>query len=373
MQFTVDSRNFKKALELVKKAMPTKSTLPILENAHIIAHEDDSVVIEGTNLEVAIRIKLNSKDVAVDKPGETWLRAKPLLQVVKGGGHTMLQQDKGKVYLAKANNTITMTPFKDTDEWPPIPEIEATESITLKDAMTRCAGFQSTEDTRHFLNGVCIDSDGATTAVVATSGRILKAVRLTHTIAEGQYIIPTAAVKILCLKAFPDQPIWGMGHADNQVVFTTDNGDIEMVTRQIDGEFPDYKAVVKPVKDKASICIGVSKSELMDAVKEVASLYTSKKQTPKVSIETRDGELSISAENKEAELKAETKINAVIEGTIKMYVNTNLFYTCMNSIVSDDLTLKMEEATEDGVLVAPISIESEADEDTVIMPMRRDA
>lgn len=358
MQFTADMRSFKRALSLVSKAVPGKSTLPILSTTRIVAHKK-SVVIEGTNLEVAMRVKLDGADVAIDTPGEVNLNMKALLGAIKGTGSGMLKREGDVVYIAVENNTVTMSPFVDPDDdWPTLPKIKTTESINLKDAMSRCAGFQSTEDTRHFLNSVCVDSDGETTHVVATNGRILKAIRLTHAIAAGQYIIPTCAIKKLTSKPFPDK-LWGMGHTDNQVVFRS--GDIEFITRRIDAEYPDYKSVVGGVVKDVSITL--NRGELMEAIAEVGSVMPAK--LPRVKLETCPDGLCVSAEWED--VKSATNIHATASGSMLTYINIQLLHACLDSIVADDVTLS---TSADGL--GSISIESEADEDTICMPMRGD-
>ena len=357
MQFTANQNTFKKALTLVKKAMPTRSTLPILESVRLVA-DGNGVLIEGTNLDVAMQVRV---DADVDMPGEAWVRGKTLLDLLKGKDPVMVHLEANKVYMAKEGLTTTM-PAQDGTEWPPIAEIEAKGSIDLKDAMTQCAGFMSCEDTRHFLNGVYIEG-GKTATIAATDGRMLKAVRVRseRSIGKCELIIPTSAVKILTSKDFPDG-LWDIGYTENQVVFKS--GDVTLVTRRIDGDYPDYKAVVGAVNKDFGIT--TSRTALIEAVAAVASVIPVTNKRPKcgVTLELNDDQLSISAEFED--LKSNKAIDADGAHGVKIYINPAMLHTALSSMDNDGVTLFWDGKLE------PISIESEADEDTILMPMRGD-
>lgn len=353
MQFTVPQNTFKKAMTLVKRAIPNKSTLPILESVRLVA-DGDSVLIEGNNLDVALQVRVAAD---VDKPGEMWVNGKGLLALLKGKDPMMVHLGGEKVYIAKKGVATTM-PAQDGSEWPAIPDIEITESIMLKDAMTQCAGFQSTEETRHFLNGIYIHG-GKTTSVVAANGPILKAVRLEHSIGDCGLIIPSSSVRVLTSKPFPDG-LWGIGHDERHVAFKS--GDTTLISRRIEGEYPDYKSVVKGVKKE--IGITTDRATLIEAVEDVAAIIPAKAKIG-VRLEVTTDGLNVSA--KFEDVSSSKTIDADGPAGVAFRVNPALFYACLNSIEADIITLFTAKNE-----LSPINIKSEADEDTILMPMRGD-
>lgn len=102
----------------------------------------------------------------------------------------------------------------------------------LKAALVCC----SVEETRYYLNGVCITPSGH---IVSTDGHRLFAGRYSDTPVEGELIIPLAAVK----KALT-------GYKGNDITLTDSRkaggsctlGDITFTP--VDGTFPDWKRIL---------------------------------------------------------------------------------------------------------------------------------
>ena len=118
----------------------------------------------------------------------------------------------------------------------------------LKGLLDRTAFSMAQQDVRYFLNGVLLELDGKTITTVATDGHRLARSRgtLETTVsAHRQVIVPRKAVAEL--GRF-------LGEGSDQVTVELNNNHIRMerpgatlISKLIDGKFPDYKAVMAQV------------------------------------------------------------------------------------------------------------------------------
>jgi DNA polymerase-3 subunit beta len=81
MKFTIDTSSFSRELFKVMGIAGSKSTMPILHNALLEAHDDGSVTIAATDNELTVVTRASA---GVESPGRVTVRAKDLYDVVKG-------------------------------------------------------------------------------------------------------------------------------------------------------------------------------------------------------------------------------------------------------------------------------------------------
>ena len=84
MKFTVSSADLQRALTTVNGAVPSKSTLPILECV-LFEREDDTLKIAATDLEISIvqRLKVSFEQNGTDAKQRIAVPAKRLLDTLR--------------------------------------------------------------------------------------------------------------------------------------------------------------------------------------------------------------------------------------------------------------------------------------------------
>jgi DNA polymerase-3 subunit beta len=138
--------------------------------------------------------------------------------------------------------------------------------------MLRRTSFATGQDEiRHVLNGILFALKPSCLRLVATDGRCLamteEKMQLPKTL-EGKFILPSKAVTELD-RVLGDNGEVKMLVTEKQVIF--DTGTTKLVSRLIEGEFPNYERVI-PEETKEKIT--VSRQALLAAIKRVA-LFTS--------------------------------------------------------------------------------------------------
>lgn len=104
---------------------------------------------------------------------------------------------------------------------------------------------QSTEETRYYLNGVCFDNKGA----VATDGHRLHLMDLVTDL-KARYIVPSEAMKFMVdlWKEYKTVPV--LTFYESRLV--ADIGPARLITKYIDGTFPNYEQVIPKHKKRTT-------------------------------------------------------------------------------------------------------------------------
>lgn len=274
MKFSTTKDVLLKGIQNVQTAINVKSTLPILSNILIEAMENE-VVLTTTNLDIGIVSKIPIKPSVV---GSITIPAKKFSDIIKE------LPDKDTISISvKKNNLVNIECERNIfkimglgkEEFPQLPEIKEKDSMVMEQKklkkMLNMTGFAvSHDETRYVLNGILFVIKPTHIRLVATDGRRLAMIeekmQLPKTL-ERKIIVPAKAVGEL------DRILGNEGDVkilfgENQVFF--DAGSTRLVSRLIEGEFPNYEQVVpKEAKDK----VGVPRTSLLAAIKRVA-LFT---------------------------------------------------------------------------------------------------
>lgn len=274
MKFNTTKDVLLKGIQGVQSAISTKSSLPILSNILIEAVED-SIVFTATDLDIGITSKIAVKPQVT---GAITVPAKKFSDIIKE-----LPEGEAISVSVKKNNLINIECGKSIfkimglpkEEFPQLPEFKDKDSLTLQQkklkSMLRLTGFAiSHDESRYVLNGVLFVIKPTYIRLVATDGRRLAMIedkmQLPKTL-ERKFIVPTKAVNELD-KSLGEEGDVKIFLNDNQIFF--DMGKTRLVSRLIEGEFPNYEQVIpKEAKDK----IVTPKETFLSAVKR-AALFT---------------------------------------------------------------------------------------------------
>ena len=254
MKFDVPKDVLLKNVQVVENAVGTKTNLPILSNI-LIEAEDNAVFLAGTDLDVGI---ITSIPLKPDIKGSITIPAKKFLNIIKE-----LPQENISISVKK-NNLMWIECGKSLfkiiglpkEEFPQLPELKnknfvVVQQKTLKHMLEIVDFAISRDETRYVLNGVLFVIKSSLIRLAATDGR-----RLAIAEQEAQFpnnqetkaIVPSKAISELG-RILSDEGDVKIFFGENQVMF--DLGQTRVISRLIEGEFPNYEQVVpKELKDK---------------------------------------------------------------------------------------------------------------------------
>lgn len=380
MELTFKKEEIINQMKIVNMAV-SNSPLPILSNLLISttndplagllgSNTDGKIYIAATDLEIGIRVSVNGQ---VTDGGSITIPAKKFTAMVK-------EMQDSEIYLVttpddKINITCGSAKFKiaglPADEFPPLiddKDIHKKRYFVSMDAKALLTMIQQTsyaasrEEIRHFLNGVHISFKPENTVnMAATDGkRLAVTTGITNDTIEKekQGIIPIKAIERL-KDMLISTAIVKICLDDNRIIF--DMGDITLVSRLIEGEFPDYEKVI-PVEN--GIRLTMDTQRLLSIVKRVGTMANPK--TPGLTIETIGELLKVKASTPEyGEGYEETQIKKEGED-ISIGLNANFLMDILKATDKDKVVFSMSDPLKP-VLMKPVGNDGYV---CVIMPMR---
>lgn len=284
MKLTVEKGILLNGIQIVQNIITAKSALPILSNI-LIETQQDKLRLTATDLDVGISCVI---PVDIQEQGAITIPAKRFSDIIKE-----LPVDDVNI-VTKKNNQVNITTalceFKimglAREEFPKLPEFKDKEAIkieqaTLKKMLTLTSFSVSFDETRYVLNGILFKINKNMLTLVSTDGKRLAVIerKLNQNIDKEIYIIvPLKTIHELNRNLKDDGEV-SLILGNNQALF--DLGNVIIISRLIEGEFPDYKQVVPPVSENKA---GIDRDKFLLAVKRASLLSTPDYQAVKLEV-----------------------------------------------------------------------------------------
>ena len=231
----------------------------------------------------------------------------------------------------------------------------------LKDALGLVQFAMAVQDIRYYLNGVLFSVDKNTLRVVATDGHRLSFA--SHEL-DGDHgtveaILPRKTViELIKLLGDTDDPV-ALAIGSNQARFSF--GGIEIVSKIVEGKFPDYQKVI-PTTHKNRVSL--DRPTLAQSLNRAAILSNEKIRGVRL-VFTKDA-LSIICTNNEQE-EAEEGLAVDYDGDpLDIGFNISYLLDVLNHVDSPTVTVAMGDSNSSALVQMP----GREDFKYVVMPMR---
>jgi DNA polymerase-3 subunit beta len=305
MRITIERASFLKSLNHVQSVVERRNTIPILSNVLLQAREG-KLSLTATDMDIEV---VETVDADVARAGATTVSAHTLYDIVRKlpeGAQVQLEfaEADGRLVLSAGRSRFQLQALP-KDDFPAMPpgtlphmfKLSVPELIALIDK-TRFA--VSTEETRHYLNGIYLHAHGEKGKVllkaVATDGHRLARFELPAPKGANELtgvIIPRKAInEVRKLLEDADSEV-EISLSDTKVRFQL--ASLTLTSKLIDGTFPDYQRVIPTGNDKA---LEVNRDELKAAVDRVSAVASEKTRAVRLNIDK--GKLVLSVVSPEA-------------------------------------------------------------------------
>lgn len=373
MKFTIEKTELQKGLARIQAIVEKRNSMPILANVLIEASKkgkSSQLQLSATDLEVGIR---GVHDAKVEAPGGVTASAKKLFEIVRELPEEPVQISTTEnqyldIRCARAKFVLAGTA---AEEYPTLPEFTPGKTVTLQAAVLstmieRTMYATSMDETRYNLNGVYFEvlPDGGKIRMVATDGHRLAFVDRNvgpevEALASG-VIVPRKGLAEL--KRLVDEE-----DADEiELAFEGSNGlarkgDVLLVMRLIEGEFPNYRQVVPKSVGRRLI---LATEPLSHVLRRVALLSAERSRA--VRLHLSEGKIVISSSNPDLG-EAQEELDIDYSGD-ELTVGFNAKYLLEALSVSHSKEIELGLQDE----MAPMQIRPTDDPDAlaIIMPMR---
>ena len=369
MKFKIKKEEFAKGLSRVQSVADRRNTMPILSNV-LIETVDGGVTLTATDLEIGVR---GVNEAEVSEPGGVALSARKLFEIIRELPHDEVlfdSADNNRATITSGNAVFNIAGLP-KDEFPALPEMEGAEffpveAASMGELIKKTIFASGDNDTRYVLNGLYMmvtdEADHTAVQMVGTDGHrlaVMKKVLETGGGTVGNAIVPKKSAAELKKLLDEDEGPLTMAMSKNHIVFRI--GSLYMVTRLIEGNYPNYEQVIPATNDRTAV---IDKDDLTHALKRVSLLSRERTNAVKFSFEA--GRLVLSSQNPEmGEAREDMDVDFAGEG-IEVGFNAKYLQDALSAMDQEKVSMLLKDSLSPCILKQP----GADDYKCVVMPMR---
>lgn len=368
MEVRIGRDHFLSGVQKVQGIVETKGAMPILSHL-LLSTEKDGICIQATDLEIGTRGFYPANVVA---KGSVALNARKLFDIVRELPDQeihMVREDNDWVTL-KCGKSKFRLPGLPAGDFPALPEysevpIMEFSSVLLREMIRKTFFAVSPDETRQALNGLLLEKENDRANLVGTDGHRLALINrpLLKSNADGDeplsYLLPRKALTELLKLIDADDQAFQFSAKNNHLAFI--QGRQVIVSRKIDGKFPNYKQVI-PSDNKLQV--SANRDDLIHALKRVALLADEKSKM--VRFEIQKGLLTLVSDTTElGAAREEMTVNYDGEDVV-VGLNARYVLDVLSVVDDEEVILNLKDQNHSCM----ITVASDTDYLSIVMPMR---
>ncbi len=372
MKINVDKESLLRSIQVADSIISSKNVNTILSNC-LFNVTKNQIEILSTDNEMAVRTKIDavSEDTisftANGKKFSSILKELPNDELVLNINDQMTIDIKTKSKEVKGHYSLIGT---GTDDYPEIPEFSEKSAIEIEQSimreMIKKVMYSASNDTiKPVFNGIYIISEnkGTMSAVATDSRRLALITRIIENESELElgegFIIPLKTVNEV-FRLLESTGLCRFSFDNNQCFFRI--GNTEIISRIVDGQFPNYKHVI-PLENNMEVIIETKK--MLESVKR-AMIFT-REPANKIILTFNGSKLKIEANTPElGEAEEELTVESTSDEKVTLGINAQFMIDCLKEIDSHSIKCGITGQ------MSPVTIMPEDDKEyvSVIMPIQ---
>jgi DNA polymerase-3 subunit beta len=372
MKFSCNQDTFSQYLNIVSRIVSSKPGLPILNTVKFETSKG-KLLITATDLEIGISTWIGAD---VQSEGEITVPAKQLAEFINSVPNEKVdvELEKQSFKVSTTNNSAEFNTIP-VDDYPKVPVTEKEKPLLkinqedLSKAISRVAFAAATDNIKPVLAGMLMEIDSSKVNFVGTDGlRLSRQVIELETGSEESksLLIPVKAMQELAhimseitqeestveLYLIKDR---------NQVLFRV--GDIDLTSRLIDGEFPEYRPII-PTGFNTQC--EIKRSDFLDSLK-VTNIIARSVLGNKIimEIDSKENSITMSASQSDVGSNKSTFKGEIDGEGLKIAFSSRLLTDVLNHIQAEDIIFECSEAVKPGVF----KVKDDEDFIHLVMPM----
>jgi DNA polymerase-3 subunit beta len=374
MEIKANSSDLLKALNHIHGIVEVRHTLPILSNI-VLSAGNNELSLSSTNLDIFCSDKI---DAEIVNSGEISVPAITFFEIVKrlpSGSDVILSMgdEDTELILKCGRSKFNLSTLK-TEDFPILSDKDlSTNFVISADELSRMIDKTkfaiSNEETRYYLNGIFFHK------AESNSIKFLRAVATDgHRLAQYDIPLPQGAEEITGI-IIPKKTVFELRKVlddadgdvsvslnENKIKFSFNN--LKIISKVIDGTFPDYTKVIPQNNDKKFKTNNSELKNAIDRVSAVAINEETKSKAIKLTIENNKLNLSVESQSK-GSAKEEIDISYSNE-KVDIGFNSRYLLDICNEVDGDEIDVNLLDS------ISPAIILDKTDENLffVLMPMR---
>ena len=363
MKLQVTQENLNKALGSVARVANSRGTLPILANV-LIKTTKNRLSLSATNLDIAITHYIGAK---VSEEGSITVPARLMQDFVNSlpEGVINLELKETKLHVTTDQYQSVVNGIV-ADDFPVMPAMSdgvswKVDSGLLKKSLQQVVFAASSDETRPVLTGVLIKTLDDKLVMAATDSYRLAEKQLGSQKQSIDLLIPASALQdLLRIIGDVDEDI-KVTNNDQQVLFQV--GDIELVTRLVEGNYPDYQ---KLIPKSFTTTARLKRADLINVTK-VSSLFARESAgSVTIDIDEPSKQLSIRSVASQLGENTATATATKVKGTASITLNSRYLLDALGVMGGEEVVFGFNGKLEPTLLQDP----ENPDYRHVVMPLK---
>lgn len=368
MKVTISKEECQQKLSDIQSVVEKKSTMPVLSH-FLLAASPGGCTITATDLETAIREPMEAK---VESEGKLCIPARKLFEIVREmDGDIVIEGEDHAWARVKSGASSFRLACLPPDDYPVWPDLGASEQIELSSdqlsTMIEKTVYSAGEaDTRYTLNGILFHlkpSEG-TLVLVGTDGHRMAVISmgLSNPPAEEKKLIVQRKAASELRKFLSGSESVTLLLGKNHILFKT--GQVEFLTRLIEGTYPNYSQVIPAGHDKK---LAVDVASFSKALRRVSIMSREKSHAVRADMEGQT--ITLTSSNPDLG-EARDEVAAEYQGeAISLGFNARYLLDALSAMDGDKVVLEMQDPLSP-TLLRPAEEAEGRQYKCVIMPMR---
>lgn len=365
--FKISRESLLKPLQAVSGIIERRHTLPILSNV-LLSRTGERIEFVATDIEIEI-----SATTSVSSQGEsktTTVGARKLLDILRAlpeGSEVSVALQEKRLQVKAGKSRFNLQTLA-SDDFPRLAAAdgEAAKFSVPQKLLRSLIGLvqysMAQQDIRYYLNGLLMVVENGHLHLVATDGHRLAFARRqleVTNLPRQEVILPRKTILELSkLLADSDDPI-NIEVSATQARFSF--GEILLVSKLIDGKFPDYGRVIPQNQPKS---LRLNRVGLLQSLQRAAILTSDKFRGVRWVLS--DGTLKIICSNTEQE-EAQEEIDVDYKGdSLDIGFNVSYLLDVLNNLDVEEVSCELGDANSSALITIP----GKEDFKYVVMPMR---
>lgn len=362
MTFEISKSVAQDAFNATSKVLSPKNSMPILDCFKLSVHDN---VLGVTASDGEKYLTINCPLLSSDGDFTFCANAKSLTDGIRNIGEQPIRFEivDGCLSVSHMNGTFK-TMVGDHELYPQRAMLEEYETIELDsdillDAINHTLYATANDEIRLVMTGICLDSKESALVFASTDGRKLVKCNYPSTHVVSRYILPKKVCQVLRAVLANGRKITMMV-GDESVVMTS--GDLTFSFRMIEGNFPNYDAVIPNGWGGEAI---VDRMSLIGALKRTSVFCNQSSNL--IAFDTNDGKLTISGKDLDFSTSAEENLDAHIDGDpITIGLNNEYLLEIVSSFTCENVTFRYTNPMRP-ILVSPTEVDNIT---ALLMPMQ---
>ena len=370
MEFSINRDTFLKSLGHTNGIIERKTTLPILSNILIEAKES-KIKITATDLDIIYFEQIAPQEIKQE--GSTTTSANILYDILRklepNAKVELTLQTPNKLKIVSGNSKFNLLCMP-SDNFPLSEENISNDSFEISSKkllklLNKTKISISNDETRHYLNGIYLQkiSSGNKSYLsgVATDSHRLSfsSLEIDPNTDFESVILPKKTIFQLISLLEQDEKVIKISNNKSKIKFEMNNG--VLISKIIDGRFPDYEKVVPKDNDKT---LQIKLNEFKNSIERVTTVSSDRKEALKMNINQDVLQLSVNSPNSgEGVENINVKFNS---DNMNISFNSRYLIDIVSQIEDDLIVLTLKNPG------SPVLIKDLSDKNSfhVVMPMK---